>query len=118
MNRKELWNWFWEHKISASKPLDRYFVWVKKSDFETVKKFFRTEPYNLFHSTGSYRTKEFFMHIHAIEEGGVVCIHHDFGNWTRFWPLIIVHFFSDVLFYLIYCYFKGVKVQNLTKPEI
>ncbi len=115
MRLKELWNYFWQRKISSSKPLDRYFVWVKKEDFEKVKSFFRPE-YNLFHSTGSYRTKQFFLHIHAIDEGNIVCIHHDFGNWTRFWPLIIVHFFSDVFFYLIYCWWKGVDVRNLTKP--
>lgn len=115
MDQSELWNYFWERKVLVSKPLDRVFIWVKKSDFETVKKYFKQE-YNLFHPTSSFRSLEFFLHIHAVVEGDLVCIHHDIGNWNRFWPLIIIHFFSDVFFYLIWCWWKGIDVKSLTKP--
>ena len=117
MKETNLWKYFWDKKVIAVKPLDRHFLWVKTSDFEAVKDSFRKE-YNLFHPANSYRTKSFFKHIHAINERELTCIHHDFGNWTKFPPLILVHFFADVLFYVVYCLWKGIKIKDLSKPDV
>lgn len=116
MKEAELWNYFWERKVQVSKPLDRFFIWVKPEDFKTVKSSFRAE-YNLFHPHNSYRSLSYFKHIHAVDEGELICIHTDYGNWTKFWPLILIHFFIDVLPYLIYFPLKGINVKDLTKPN-
>ncbi len=98
------------------KPLDRYFIWVKPADFEAVKNLFKKE-YNFSHPTNSYRSRAYFKHIHAVDEGELVCIHQDFGNWTKFPPLIILHLLADVLPYIPYCLAKGIKTKDLSRPN-
>jgi hypothetical protein len=117
MTTSELWDYFWDKKVAISKPLDRYLIWVPTEDFLAIKNQFNAE-YNLYHPNKSYRSLGIFRHIHAVDEGEFFCIHKDNGNWTRFAPMIIVHFFADVLLYMIICPLKGIKIADLTKPVI
>lgn len=117
MTTRELWIYFWKKKVAYTKPLDRYFIWVKPEDFLTVKNLFKPE-YNIFHPKNSYRSSAFFRHIHAVDEGNLICIHHDHGNWTKFYPLIIIHFLIDVLPYFVFAWLRGIKLKDLTRPNL
>jgi hypothetical protein len=113
MKESELWNYFWTRRVVESKPLDRYFIWVFRKDFMDVQDQFKKE-YNIFHPGKSYRSISYIKHLHAVDEGEYFCIHQDLGNIARFFPLGIIHFFFDVLPYLIFSYWKGIPNKSLT----
>ncbi len=105
MSDKELWNYIIFKKIAQTKPFDRLFLWIKKEDFLEIKKFFICEK-NCLHKGKSYRSKNLFRHIHAIDQGEYFFIHKDTGNLARFLPLGLLHFFFDFLPYVFFCFFK------------
>lgn len=118
MTASELWNYFWNKRIAQAHPFDRDFIWVEKKDFESMKKYFVPE-FNIFHlDGGSMRSRGYWKHIQAVTQENCVFIHQDTGNVALFFPLAIVHFFADVLPYLVFISIKGVSLKTLTERPL
>ena len=115
MNQEQIWQYALDKKIAFSHPFDRDFVWIKKNDFNKIKKHFRKE-YNFLHPGKSFRTSAYLKHIHAVEQSEYVFIHFDFGNSTRFWPLVVFHFLADVLPYFLFCLIKRKPLNFYFQP--
>lgn len=120
MTEQQLWKFFWDKKIAFRRPFNKYMLYVRPQDFESVKNLFRQE-YNLFHSGKNYRSQEYFRNIHAVDKGKYFCLHEDFGNWHKLFPLgAILHLFADVLPFELIHLLRGVKVEDvehLPKPR-
>ncbi len=114
MNEKELWNHFLTKQVYIAQPLHHKLVWVKRHDFENVKSSF-VEDFNIFHIGRSFRSREYLLHIHCIDQGEYVLVHRDTGNIARFLPLGIIHFFFDVLPYVILALIKRVSFNSFFK---
>lgn len=113
MREKELWDYLWTKKAFHTKPLGRDFLWVHKSDFGSVERYFVSE-FNIFHKSGeSMRSRGYFKHIHAVHQGDHVFIHQDTGNIARFFPLGIVHLFADVLPFLLFEWRSHIPKEHL-----
>ena len=116
MSEKELWDYLWAKKAFHSKP-HRDFLWVHRSDFNPVEKYFVGE-FNIFHKRGeSMRSRGYLRHIHAILQGDHVFIHRDTGNVARFLPLGIVHLFADVLPFLLFEWRSKIPKEHLYRPS-
>lgn len=113
MQEKELWNYFWSKRVTESKFLGRYLIWVYRKDFIAVRNLFKKE-YNFIHPDKSYRSSAYIRHLHAVDEGEYFCIHQDTGNMSKFFPLGIVHLLLDVVPGYIYCYKNRVSAKSLT----
>jgi hypothetical protein len=118
MQQRELWAYFLDKSTHRSKPFDRSFVWVTKKDFESVAGYF-IEEFNILHlDTKSFRTRKYFLHIHAIEQGEYIFVHRDFGNVAYFLPLGVIHLFVDVIPYFVFARVKGVPFRSIfTRPQ-
>ena len=117
MSETELWKYFLDSKVSLSRPFDRNLIWITKEDFEPVKKYFVKE-FNIFHRGKSFRSQNYFSHIHVIEQGEYVLVHHDMGNVAKFLPLGIIHLFVDVLPYVVLARVKGVPFLSIfSRPK-
>lgn len=115
MNEKELWNYFLDRKVYLSTPLDRKLVWVAQQDFQTVRDYF-IKDFNILHPDRSFRSRGYLSHIHVIEQGEYVLVHHDIGNLARFLPLGILHLFFDVIPYVILAGIKRVSFYSFFTP--
>ncbi len=111
----ELWNYFKSKSVANSHPFDRDSLWVLDTDFQTVKHNLQGE-YNILHPGKSFRSNGFFRHIHAVCQGDYVFIHRDTGNMKRFLPLRILHFFLDVLPYILFALFKRKSLIDIFDP--
>jgi hypothetical protein len=117
MTEKELWNYFLDKQVHLSKPLRRKLVWIKSEDFYMVKSYF-IQDFNILHPDRSFRSYGYFWHIHCIEQGEYVQVHRDTGNLAQFFPLGIIHFFFDVVPYVLLAWFKRVSFLSLfTHPH-
>lgn len=117
MNEKELWNYFLDRSVCTSHTLRHTLVWVKKDDFDSVKDSF-TQEFNILHDGPSYRSRGYFLHIHCVVQDDHVLVHRDIANVARFLPLGIIHFFFDVLPYVILARVKRVSFQSFfTMPR-
>ena len=114
MKHKDLWGYFWKTKVAYIKPFDRYFIWVKKEDFEKVSNSF-IKDFNPRHKDKSFRSNSYFFHIHAIDQDEYILLHKDFGNLDKFWPLAIIHILVDFLPYIIFTRIKGVSLRHYDK---
>ena len=82
-----------------------------------MRKYF-IKDFNILHSGKSYRSYGIFKHIHIVDEGEYMFVHQDYENLARFLPLAILHFFCDVLPYIILAFAKQVPLEALfRKPE-
>lgn len=106
---QKLWEDIYLKKIAKTHPFDRDFIWLKKEDFEKFKIYF-TEDYNPLHKGKSYRSNNYFKHLHAVEQGHFIFIHFDHGNYKKFFLLLLIHFFIDVIPYFIFCLVKRKKI--------
>ncbi|MBY0472922.1 hypothetical protein K2Q00_01380 [Patescibacteria group bacterium] len=117
MNEKQLWSYFLERQVSLSTPLNRKQVWVKREDFEVVKTYFMKD-FNILHPNRSFRSHGYFLHIQCVDQGEYVLVHRDMANHARFFPLIVLHFFLDVLPYMVLAWRKRVSFYSIfTKPQ-
>lgn len=118
MNKEELWQFFWEKKVAHAKPIFKEWIWVARDDFKQMEKYFIRE-FNLFNPGRSLRSREYFSHIHAVEQDSFVFIHEDHGNIARFFPLGIIHLIFDVIPFFAYMLIKRVSMKNMiTCPKI
>ena len=112
MTNAKLWEYFWNKKIAHTHPLGKDFIWVSKEDFQTVEKYF-TKEYNIFYPGISMRSRGYWKHVHAVEQDDCVFVHQDIGNFVRFPLLGIVHFFVDMMPYLIFVCIKRIPLHSL-----
>lgn len=117
MKEIELWQYFNEKKVAYSRPFDRDFIWITKTDFEIVQDFFVAE-FNILNKGASFRSRAFFLHIHALVQGEYIFIHKDIGNVARFLPLGVIHLFIDVIPYFVLAKIKRVTFHSIyQKPD-
>jgi hypothetical protein len=115
MTEKELWSYFLDKQVYLSKPLHRTLVWVKTEDFDNVRSLFKKE-YNFLHPGRSFRSKGYLLHLHVIEQGEYALIHRDTANVARFFPFAIIHFFFDVLPYVLLAWWKRISFYSIFTP--
>jgi len=111
MNTQQIWKYFLSKKVAETFPFGRHFMWVKKEDFMKIRNMFQKEP-NAFHKGSSYRAGLCLKHVHAVDQGNYLFIHLDYGNHKKFLPLVLIHFFVDVLPYFILCSLKRKKLNH------
>ena len=117
MTEKELWSFFLDKQVHISRPLKRDLVWVSKQDFCVVEHNF-TKDFNVLHPGKSFRSRGYLSHIHAIDQGSHVLVHHDMGNLALFPPLAIIHLFLDVIPYVALATYKRVSFYSIfTLPQ-
>jgi len=112
MNDNELWDYVLKHKFKMTRPFDRDFIWISKSDFSLIKKFLHRE-WNFLHSGASYRSANLLLHIHAVEQGDFVFFHKDIGNFRRCILLGAIHLFLDVFPYLVFALWNRQKLSTI-----
>lgn len=91
------------------------FIFITKKDFDAMKPNFVRE-WNWMHIEPSYRTREAFLHIHAIDFGDTVGLHRDRANPALFKPLAILHFFFDFPPYFAYCWAHDIAPFEAFRP--
>jgi len=77
---------------------------LSKNDFEKYKSHFIYS--GGFLRGGGFRTKETLKHIHAKMYEKCVELHIDYGNVAKMPFLCLIHFFTDVMPYIIFCLIK------------
>jgi hypothetical protein len=102
---KDVWKYCVACNQKKSKIFYKDFIWIRKIDFEKIKANFTPES-NFFHSGKSFRSENYFLHIHAVFQNDVVLLHRDFGNITKFFPLGILHLVADVIPFWFFCLIK------------
>jgi len=112
MSEQELWSYFLDKKVASSHPFDRDFVWIRREDFEPIKTYFIKEI-NLMHHGQSFRSKAYFSHIHAVDQGEFIFVHPDTGNLVRFLPLGLLHLVVDVIPYFAFALMKRKSFKEL-----
>jgi hypothetical protein len=118
MTEKEIWKYVLDKKVASRKILGKDHFWILKKDFEAVKNNFARE-FNPFNPGRSLRSREYFLHIHAIEQGDYVFVHKDLGNVARFFPLGLIHLFVNVIPFFIYILIKRTSLKSaITCPLI
>lgn len=115
MNTQQIWQHIFQKKVALSHPFDRDFVWINKHDFVLIEKYFIKE-FNPLQIGTSYRSNNYFKHIHAVEQEKYFFVHFDHGNIRKCFPLIIIHFFIDVLPYFIFCLLKRKRFDYFFTP--
>lgn len=101
MTQTELWQYCTLLADISRKPYDRTFLWISKSSFEKIKPQFSPSR-NWFHPGGNYRSRHFWKHIHAIDQGNLVHLHVDTGNVSISPLYAFVHLMYDVIPYCWY----------------
>lgn len=113
---QKTWDFIVRQQTASVWELRDFFA-IRKSDFQQVRQSFdRSKGFVTFGR--HYRTRECWLHIHAVDCGDFVMCHRDFGNPDRSIWLVIPHFFFDVLPYLVYCLItlkKPFKSYDLVK---
>src|ERR1700749_3498344 len=114
MTKEELWQYCFDRKIAYANRVDTDFIWITNEDFQAIRPYFVKE-FNIVHAGQSFRSKHYLSHIHAVEQGDCVFIHHDFGNLALFFPLGIFHFFHDVVPFNILAWTRRIPKKSLYK---
>lgn len=117
MNTQQIWDYLYSNKVAISHPFDRDFIWVTKQKFQEIATYFMKE-YNPMHKEKSYRSGAYFKHIHAVEKDQYIFVHFDHGNPRKFPPIVILHFFIDVMPYFIFCFLKRVRFDYYFVPPL
>ncbi len=101
MSFREMWMFLDQHKLHT------YFDWkthvvISLKDFEKIKKFFKPTK-TLFYKQENWRSIHRFFHWHAVKFDEFVELHCEFGNFNSGYFLGIIHFFVDVIAYVLWC---------------
>ncbi len=101
MHYKNIWDFAEQNQIDLKRREKRY-IKVAKEDFEYIRPHFK-ERFNILRPKyKSYRTREKFFHLHAIEKKQQVEIHLDLMNVDRLRMLSFVpHALFDVIPFLL-----------------
>lgn len=101
-----------KHKIREIRFIGRPFVSIKKEDFERYEEYFQISR-NWLNTKINYRSKHWFRHIHAIDNGIEVQFHVDNGNISRNFLFAIPHSVFDVAPFFLGCLFHWKKPFNI-----
>jgi len=110
--QEQICKFFKEKAIRIKNFFGRELILVYKRDFDKKKRLF--EPVSSFtNNLKNYRTRRFFKHLHAIEDGKYVELHYDYGNWNVNVLGFLIHLISDVIPYFAYHFITRKKPYNI-----
>lgn len=104
MSFREMLVFLNKHKIHS------YFMWkthvvIRAQDFEKIKKFFKPTK-TIFYKQENWRSAHRFFHFHAVKFDEFIELHCEFGNINSSYFLGVLHFFGDVIGYMLWCLFR------------
>lgn len=101
-----------KHKTREIRFIGRPFVSIKKEDFEQYEEYFQISR-NWLNTKMNYRSKHWFRHIHAIDNGIEVQFHVDNGNISRNVLFALPHSLFDVMPFFLGCLLHWKKPFNI-----
>lgn len=105
MSFQELQLFLHHHQVHTYNKFYKHIV-IHSSDFEKIQHFFKPTT-TVFHwSRPTWRSTSRWWHWHAVKFDEFVELHCDIGNFNRHYILGFVHFFVDVLGYMIWCFLR------------
>jgi len=109
-NIDNIWNQLKDKCFSEVRLMgSRSSILISKDKFKKFKDNFIYQG-GVLKGTGM-RTPQLLKHIHAKEYGDNVEVHIDYGNACRVRLFAIIHFFMDVIPYIVYCLYKYRKIS-------